>query len=465
MTIGAWLPVGLRLLAGGLLAACRLLARRREKRRAVRRSTRTASARGFDAGGTAIVLPQQRLRRTRQRRAVLDERGVRDAQRRTARDLPQERRSSARRSSRPTASRRLRRRYEDDDAIVLGSILSLKGTNASSGQAELNSAALALDDFPNTVVGLPGRRRRQAAPARPRRVRRLGRRRRRPQRSATHLVSDVGVPAILGPDSSGLVTGVINNGDHPDQGAAHQPRGDERDALGHVAVLLAHVAVGQHPGGAPRGLSVGEIATAPRPQRRSSSPSSTRTTPTAAGSSRRSPSTLQINGVAVGDPLNAANFKPVQYPRQRGGPRERGRADLLGFRPEHRRALRHERGRVADPVAARDGVADGGHPAAAAVLPRSPTAARCRSCSTRARATIRLRTRIRGTVPGTNNALFQAFSLQLPGQVRLARRRLRHGRQLRLDLPARVRHRLPRRRTPSTARPSSNGMSEHRRRR
>src|ERR1700729_544986 len=46
--------------------------------------------------------------------------------------------------------------YQDDDAIVLGSILSLKGTNASSGTAELQSAELALDDFTNTIVGLPG---------------------------------------------------------------------------------------------------------------------------------------------------------------------------------------------------------------------------------------------------------------------------------------------------------------------
>ena len=97
----------------------------------------------------------------------------------------------------------------NDDAIVIGGIFTLTGVNKSSGTARMNSIELAIDDFTQTVVGLPG-----GADGKP-----------RPfvlvecddasdnttaQNSATHLVQ-VGVPAIIGPGGSGIVTAVIQN--------------------------------------------------------------------------------------------------------------------------------------------------------------------------------------------------------------------------------------------------------------
>jgi len=97
----------------------------------------------------------------------------------------------------------------NDDAIVIGGIFTLQGVNKSSGTARMNSIELAIDDFTQTVVGLPG-----GTNGKP-----------RPfvlvecddssdnataQNAANHLVA-VGVPAIIGPGGSGIVTAVIQN--------------------------------------------------------------------------------------------------------------------------------------------------------------------------------------------------------------------------------------------------------------
>jgi branched-chain amino acid transport system substrate-binding protein len=97
----------------------------------------------------------------------------------------------------------------NDDAIVIGGIFTLNGVNKSSGTARMNSIELAMDDFTQTVVGLPG-----GTNGKP-----------RPfvlvecddssdnttaQNAANHLVQ-VGVPAIIGPGGSGIVTAVIQN--------------------------------------------------------------------------------------------------------------------------------------------------------------------------------------------------------------------------------------------------------------
>jgi branched-chain amino acid transport system substrate-binding protein len=96
---------------------------------------------------------------------------------------------------------------KNDDAIVLGSIFSLKGVNQASGTARTNSVELAATDFEETVVGLPG-----GTGGKP-----------RPlvfvacddssdngvaNKAAAHLVTDLRVPAIIGPGGSGIVTSV-----------------------------------------------------------------------------------------------------------------------------------------------------------------------------------------------------------------------------------------------------------------
>ncbi len=101
----------------------------------------------------------------------------------------------------------------DDNAIVLGSIFTLKGVNTSSGVARTNSVELAASEFQQTVVGVPG-----GAGDKP-----------RPlvfvecddssdntvaTRAANHLV-DVGVPAVIGPGGSGIVTAVAQDATIP----------------------------------------------------------------------------------------------------------------------------------------------------------------------------------------------------------------------------------------------------------
>jgi len=99
----------------------------------------------------------------------------------------------------------------DDNAVLLGSIFSLKGTNASAGQARENSAEAALSDITRDVVGLPA----VTAGGKPRPLalvsctdndgsKDVG------DVAAQHL-RELGIQAVIGPGSSGLVTTVSQN--------------------------------------------------------------------------------------------------------------------------------------------------------------------------------------------------------------------------------------------------------------
>jgi branched-chain amino acid transport system substrate-binding protein len=97
----------------------------------------------------------------------------------------------------------------NDDAIVLGGLFTLTGVNQSSGTARMNSIELAIDDFTQTVVGLPG-----GADGKPRPLVLVecddASDNTTAQTSANHL-KDIGVPAIIGPGGSGIATAVIQN--------------------------------------------------------------------------------------------------------------------------------------------------------------------------------------------------------------------------------------------------------------
>jgi ABC-type branched-subunit amino acid transport system substrate-binding protein len=97
----------------------------------------------------------------------------------------------------------------NDDAIVLGAMFTLSGVNQTSGVARMQSVELAADDFAQTVVGLPG-----GSGGKPRPLVFVecddGSDNTKSTNAATHLVS-VGVPAIIGPGGSGLVTTVVQN--------------------------------------------------------------------------------------------------------------------------------------------------------------------------------------------------------------------------------------------------------------
>jgi len=301
--------------------------------------------------------------------------------------------------------------FKSDDAIVLGSILSIKGTNASSGQAELNSALLALDDFANTIVGLPG-----AADGKP-----------RPlvmvecddsadttiaQRSATHLVTDIGVPAILGPDSSGLCTAVINNVTIPNKVLLVSPAATSATLTG-ISQYFWRTSPSDNIQAVPLRLSVGEIATA----------ASLSTIKLAilykndsygSGLFTAVSSALQINGSPVGDPKNAGNFKPVQYAAD-GSDLSTAVAQVVGFQPNIIAIFGTNEG-ISSGLDAIEQTWPGGTTPPPRPYYLISDGGEVQELLDEISKSGNVRTRVRGTVPGTNNSLFQAFSLKYSGK-------------------------------------------------
>ena len=188
---------------------CGVLARRRGERRAVRRRTRTAS-RAASPAAAHCERGDERVRR-RGRRGLQDERRV-----------GSERRPGASAASRTTPAWRSlsadcprilangAAAAKNDDAIVLGTIFSLKGVNqVVRHRAHEQRRARGRRDR-GEHRRPPRRHGRQAAPARASSRATTRRTTRSPTRAAQHL-KDVGVPAIIGPGGSGLVTAVAQN--------------------------------------------------------------------------------------------------------------------------------------------------------------------------------------------------------------------------------------------------------------
>ncbi len=301
--------------------------------------------------------------------------------------------------------------YANDDSIVLGSILSLKGTNASSGIAERQSAELALDDFTNTVVGLPG-----SSDGKP-----------RPlvvvecddsadntiaQRSATHLVEDVGVPAILGPDSSGLVTAVINNVTIPNKVLLISPAATSATLSG-ISQYFWRTSPSDNIQAVPLRLSVGEIATAAGIStiklavlyKNDSYGSGLFTAVTGS---------LQINGAPVGAASNSGNFKPIQYAAD-GSDLASAVAQIVAFQPNIVALFGTN-----EVVSSGLDTIESSWPGGTTPPPRPyyllSDGGEVQELLDEITAHATVRTRVRGTVPGTNNPLFQAFSLKYQGK-------------------------------------------------
>ncbi|HEY1954800.1 MAG TPA: ABC transporter substrate-binding protein [Polyangiaceae bacterium] len=301
--------------------------------------------------------------------------------------------------------------YKSDDAIILGSILSLKGANASSGQSELQSAELALDDFTNTIVGLPG-----GADGKP-----------RPlalvecddsaddtvaQRSATHLVNDIGVPAILGPDSSGLVTAVINNVTIPKNVLLISPAATSATLSG-ISQYFWRTAPSDDIQAVPLRLSVGEIASA----------ASLSTIKLAVvykndsygtGLFTAVTSSLSINGALVGDPANAGNFKPISYQAD-GSDLSNAVSQVVSFQPNVIALFGTNEVISSGLDAIESGWTGGARP-----YYLVSDGGEVQELLDEISAQPGVLARVRGTVPGTNNPLFQAFALQYQGKYQAA---------------------------------------------
>ena len=103
--------------------------------------------------------------------------------------------------------------WQSEDAIVVGGLFTLTGVNQSSGVSRMNSIELAMDDFTQTVVGVPG-----GSGGKPRPLVLVECDDQSDNGHATdaanHLI-EIGVPAIIGPGGSGLVTAVIQNATIP----------------------------------------------------------------------------------------------------------------------------------------------------------------------------------------------------------------------------------------------------------
>ena len=298
-----------------------------------------------------------------------------------------------------------------DDSIVLGSILSIKGTNASSGQAELNSAQLALDDFANTIVGLPG-----AADGKP-----------RPlvlvecddsaddvtaQRSATHLVTDIGVPAILGPDSSGLCTTVINNVTIPAKVLLISPAATSATLTG-ISQYFWRTSPSDNIQAVPLRLSVGEIATA-----QSLSPVKLailyKNDSYGTGLFTAVSSTLMINGSLASSSANAGNFKPVQYAAD-GSDLATAVAQVVTFQPNIV-ALFGTNEVISSGLDTIEQTWPGGSSPPPRPYYLISDGGEVQEMLDEITKNPGVRTRVRGTVPGTNNSLFQAFNLKYSGK-------------------------------------------------
>ncbi len=301
--------------------------------------------------------------------------------------------------------------YQDDNAIVLGSVLSLKGTNASSGQSELNSALLALDDFTNTVVGLPN-----GANGKPRPLVLVecddSADNATATRSASHLVNDVGVPAILGPDSSGLVTAVINSVTIPAKVLLISPAATSATLSG-ISPYFWRTSPSDNIQAVPIRLSVGEIATAANLNpiklailyKNDSYGTGLFTAVT---------STLQINGAPVGAPSNAANFKPVQYAAD-GSDLASAVTQVVGFVP-NLIALFGTNEVISSGLDAIETSWPGGTTPPPRPYYLISDGGEVQELLDEIKANSGVRTRTRGTVPGTNNPLFQAFNLKYQGK-------------------------------------------------
>jgi branched-chain amino acid transport system substrate-binding protein len=302
--------------------------------------------------------------------------------------------------------------WQNNDAIILGSILSMSGTDMSTGVSDANSAQLAIDDFTQTVVGLPG-----GADGKP-----------RPlvlvecddtgdptvaTRAATHLVNDVGVPAILGPETSGLTTAVINSVTIPDKTLDVSPSATSATLSG-VSQYFWRTAPSDNIQAIPARLSVGEIATA-----HSLSPIKLgilyKSDSYGMGLYNTVIASLMINGALATDTMvNSANFKPIQYLAD-GSDIVNQAKTMAAFAPNlialfgtnevismglDTIEANWPTGTTPPPLP-QYLISDGGEVnELLAEVMTNPG----------------VRTRIRGTVPGTDNPLFQAFSSEYQGK-------------------------------------------------
>lgn len=311
----------------------------------------------------------------------------------------------------------------DDSAVVLGALFSLGGTNASSGTARMNSVDLAVSNVARDVVGLPG-----GTGGKP-----------RPllvvactdtdannmdvsQAAAGHLVKDLHVPAVLGPGASGLVLNVAKNVTMPGGTFLITPSATTTQLTG-LDPLVWRTSPSDEIQSRALIASIGEIEAKYRvdnmimmatPLRLAiaykNDSYGTNLSQLVAGGAK-------LNGLAVTDAMNAANYMGVQYDPN---------ADLAGvvtslasFQPNIVAVFGTTEGitKILQPLEAAWPVADGGGgpPRPAYLL---SDGGQKQELVTAVMGNDPLRLRVRLTVPGADestNQLFKLFRLAYQG--------------------------------------------------
>jgi branched-chain amino acid transport system substrate-binding protein len=302
----------------------------------------------------------------------------------------------------------------DDDTILLGSIFSLKGTNATGGQARENSVEAALSDITRDIVGLPATT--MGGKPRPLAVlsctdndgtKDVG------DVAAAHL-RDVGVTAVIGPGSSGLVTTVSGNVTAPAGMFLITPSATSTSLSGRPLVwrtapsdVVQAIAIS---------ASVPELETKYRSDNLIPVQTAIKLAvvykddPYGAGLFTAIGPTLAVNGKLVTDPMNAVNFKGVKFATT-ATPADYQAivADLAStFHPNLVLLFGTAEvvTQILQPLEAAWPVMGFKRPAYLV-----SDGGRKPELLTACQGNDPLRLRIRGTVPGTNNALFQSFKL------------------------------------------------------
>jgi branched-chain amino acid transport system substrate-binding protein len=202
----------------------------------------------------------------------------------------------------------------DDNAIVLGGILSLQGTNQSSGIARLNSIQLGIEGVAREVVGLPGGMNGKPRPllavactdtdAANNDV---------SLKAAQHLI-DIGAAAIMGPGSSGLVLNVAKTVTIPQKEFLITPSATSRDISG-LSPYLWRTAPSDVIQAIPLVESIKEIEAKYRVDNMIPMTTQLKLAIVYKGDSYGGglfssvAGNAKINGLPVTDPMNTANFK------------------------------------------------------------------------------------------------------------------------------------------------------------
>ncbi|CAN5677291.1 hypothetical protein BH09MYX1_BH09MYX1_35690 [soil metagenome] len=306
---------------------------------------------------------------------------------------------------------------ERDDAIIIGSVLSLTGVNASTGAQSLNGALLAQEEIANTVVGLPAIE--SGKPPRPIVIVSCDDQSDNTiaQTGASHLI-DLGVSSIMGPAFSGLCNAVVNNVTSPKKTLVISASATSA-ALSGISPYFWRTSPSDVIQAVPLERSLNEIEDAYKT--RNGLPSTTKIKLAIGykddsygqGLYNTITKTLKLNGFPIADASNATLFKPLQYP---GAAADQAKlvSDIVAFVPNVV-ALFGTNETITDVLLKIEAswpttgnpprplylFADGGE------VPELITACKGNDA---------LRTRIRGTVPGAKSSLFNQFAIRYSGK-------------------------------------------------